>query len=39
VPQPSYEFLDRGYEKWVYDVESEEKLWEMSNELVGFQEA
>jgi NAD(P)-dependent dehydrogenase (short-subunit alcohol dehydrogenase family) len=39
VPQPSYEFLDRGYEKWAYDVESEEKLWEMSNELVGFQEA
>ncbi|KAG9186812.1 hypothetical protein G6011_09920 [Alternaria panax] len=39
VPQPSYELLDWGYEKWAYDVENEEKLWGMSNELVGFVEA
>jgi hypothetical protein len=38
VPQPTYELLDRGYEKWAYDVESEEKLWKISNELVGFEE-
>ncbi|KAL1792264.1 hypothetical protein ACET3X_010015 [Alternaria dauci] len=39
VPEEGYEALDRGYEKWAYDVESEEKLWAMSNELVGFSEA
>ena len=33
-----YEVLDRGYERWAYDVESEEKMWEMSNALVGFEE-
>lgn len=32
------QILDHGYTKWAYDPESEAKLWEMSNEYVGFKE-
>jgi NAD(P)-dependent dehydrogenase (short-subunit alcohol dehydrogenase family) len=32
-----YQLLDTGYEKWAYDRENEKKLWEMSNEWVGFE--
>jgi NAD(P)-dependent dehydrogenase (short-subunit alcohol dehydrogenase family) len=38
VPERTREILDWGYAEWSYDIESEEKVWEMSNELVGFQE-
>jgi NAD(P)-dependent dehydrogenase (short-subunit alcohol dehydrogenase family) len=30
--------LGIGYEKWAYDEEKAKRLWEVSNELVGFQE-
>ncbi|KAH6616257.1 hypothetical protein C7974DRAFT_441835 [Boeremia exigua] len=30
--------MEPGYERWTYDPESEEKLWVMSNKLVGFRE-
>lgn len=33
-----YAILEPGYESWAYDAESEKKLWDMSNELVGFKE-
>ncbi|KAI8936172.1 hypothetical protein NX059_006606 [Plenodomus lindquistii] len=33
-----YTMMDPGYESWAYDPENEEKLWVMSNELVGFKE-
>ena len=33
-----YELLDRGYKRWAYDVEGQERLWEISNGLVGFVE-
>ncbi|KAF2856441.1 NAD(P)-binding protein [Plenodomus tracheiphilus IPT5] len=41
VSQPvkeGYGLMDPGYEKWAYEPESEEKLWVMSNELVGSKE-
>jgi NAD(P)-dependent dehydrogenase (short-subunit alcohol dehydrogenase family) len=37
VPE-GYQTLDRGYQKWAFDVENEAKLWKLSNELVGFKE-
>ncbi|KAF2120892.1 hypothetical protein BDV96DRAFT_485305 [Lophiotrema nucula] len=33
-----YSIIDMGHEKYAYDEENEEKLWEVSNELVGFKE-
>ncbi|KAF2727665.1 NAD(P)-binding protein [Polyplosphaeria fusca] len=33
-----YTILDMGYETNAYNVGNEERLWKMSNELVGFQE-
>ncbi|RYO20469.1 hypothetical protein AA0113_g668 [Alternaria arborescens] len=31
--------MESGYVEWTYDPEGEERLWVMSNELVGFKEA
>jgi hypothetical protein len=31
--------MESGYVEWTYDPEDEERLWVMSNELVGFKEA
>lgn len=33
-----YTFLDMGFEKWAYDQKQAERLWKVSNELVGFEE-
>jgi len=37
VPE-EYTLMDAGYEKWAYDEVNEKKLWEMSNEWVGYEE-
>jgi NAD(P)-dependent dehydrogenase (short-subunit alcohol dehydrogenase family) len=33
-----YTVAEPGYEAWAYNAENEGKLWEMSNEWVGFEE-
>jgi NAD(P)-dependent dehydrogenase (short-subunit alcohol dehydrogenase family) len=37
VPE-GYQTLDRGYQKWAFDAENENRLWKLSNDLVGFGE-
>jgi NAD(P)-dependent dehydrogenase (short-subunit alcohol dehydrogenase family) len=36
--QDSKAIVKSGYEKWAFDFEKEEKLWKLSNELVGLQD-
>ena len=33
-----YQALDKGYQKWAFDMDNEVKLWKLSNELVVFEE-
>jgi NAD(P)-dependent dehydrogenase (short-subunit alcohol dehydrogenase family) len=34
----AYTLLDSGHETWAYDPVNERKIWDMSNEWVGFKE-
>lgn len=36
--QEGWRPMKSGYVEWTYDPEGEERLWVMSNELVGFKD-